>query len=249
MPTRKQMERMAAAVGGRAPAMRGLAPDDELPPEYWQALLDDPRVDGGQPDPGASERSQRLSQIPQQLLRASCRRCARTVEIQRVDAVRLYGPDATWGTSASGCWTTPARCRPGAMRKTAAGRRMTCRSRRALANYQHGNGQPDPRVGEFFDHLRQALNILEELISCPAAMETPSPAVATKSHEDERPAAAFAEKLAYSIKEVCNLADVSRSTLYMHIGEGKLRTVKRGNRTLVLAVDLRDWIASWPQSL
>jgi hypothetical protein len=33
------MEKMAAAVGKNVPLKRGLAPDDDLPPEYWQALL------------------------------------------------------------------------------------------------------------------------------------------------------------------------------------------------------------------
>src|SRR4051812_7461432 len=37
MPTRKQMDRMAAAVGRKAPPVPGLAPDDDLPPEYWRA--------------------------------------------------------------------------------------------------------------------------------------------------------------------------------------------------------------------
>lgn len=96
MPSRAQMEKMAAAVGRKGPPARGLAPDDDLPPEYWQALLDDPRTDGGQPGPGVSGRLLRLSQIPQHLLRVGCRRCARTVEIQKADAIRLYGPDATW---------------------------------------------------------------------------------------------------------------------------------------------------------
>lgn len=98
MPTRKQMDRMAAApaVGRKAPPARGPAPDDDLPPEYWQALLDDPRVDGASPGPGASGRLLRLSQIPQHLLRVGCRRCGRTVEIQKIDAARLYGPEAVW---------------------------------------------------------------------------------------------------------------------------------------------------------
>jgi hypothetical protein len=26
----------------------------------------------------------------------ACRRCGRTVEIQKVDAVRLYGPESLW---------------------------------------------------------------------------------------------------------------------------------------------------------
>ncbi|MEY9417977.1 hypothetical protein ABIF69_004419 [Bradyrhizobium japonicum] len=96
MPTRKQMERMAAAVDRKAPAPAGPAPDDDLPPEYWQALLDDPRADGANPPPRASGRALRLDEIPQHLLRVSCRRCGRTVEIQKADAVRLYGQIAIW---------------------------------------------------------------------------------------------------------------------------------------------------------
>ncbi|UPK12178.1 hypothetical protein IVA93_02845 [Bradyrhizobium sp. 155] len=95
-PTPKQMQKMAAAVGREAPLARGLAPDDDLPPEYWQAVLEDPRADAGRPGPGPSGRLLRLSQIPQHILRVGCRRCGRTVEIQKVDAVRLYGQDAVW---------------------------------------------------------------------------------------------------------------------------------------------------------
>ncbi|WP_247389903.1 hypothetical protein [Bradyrhizobium sp. 143] len=86
---------MAAAVGTKFRSRRGLGPDDTLPPEYWQALLDDPRVDRVA-GPGASGRPQRLGQIPQHLLRVGCSRCGRIVEIQKVDAIRLYGPDAIW---------------------------------------------------------------------------------------------------------------------------------------------------------
>lgn len=96
MPTSKQMDKMAAAVGRKAPTVRGLAPDDDLPPEYWQALLDDVGADGGNPGPTAPGRLLRLSEIPQHLLRAGCRRCGRTVEIQKADAARLYGSDAIW---------------------------------------------------------------------------------------------------------------------------------------------------------
>ena len=41
-------------------------------------------------------RPRRLSEIQRHVLRVSCRRCERTVEIQAVDAVRLYGGDAVW---------------------------------------------------------------------------------------------------------------------------------------------------------
>ncbi|MCK1606339.1 hypothetical protein IVB02_34350 [Bradyrhizobium sp. 166] len=96
MPTRAQMEKMASAVGRSAPPDRGFAPDDDLPPEYWQALLDDAGPGARGPDLVASGRLLRLSQIPQHLLRVNCRRCGRTVEIQKADAARLYGPDAIW---------------------------------------------------------------------------------------------------------------------------------------------------------
>jgi hypothetical protein len=90
------MEQTAAAVGREAIPESGLAPDDDLPAEYWQALLGDPRADAEPSRRAPSGRPQRLSQIPQHLLRVGCRRCARTVEIQKADAVRLYGPDAVW---------------------------------------------------------------------------------------------------------------------------------------------------------
>jgi len=38
----------------------------------------------------------RLSETPRELLRVECLRCFRRVEIQRLDAVKLYGPHAIW---------------------------------------------------------------------------------------------------------------------------------------------------------
>lgn len=96
MPTRAQMEKMAAAVGRKVPPTRGLAPNDDLPLEYWQAILNDAGTDHGRSGPSAPRRPQRLIQIPLHVLRVDCRRCGRTLEIQRADAVRLYGPDAVW---------------------------------------------------------------------------------------------------------------------------------------------------------
>ncbi|WGS02621.1 hypothetical protein MTX26_09825 [Bradyrhizobium sp. ISRA443] len=93
MPTPKQMEKMAALVGRNAPPKPGLAPDADLPAEYWQALLDDPRAEART---GLSGAALRLDKIPKHLLRIGCRRCGRIVEIQKVDAVRLYGPSSIW---------------------------------------------------------------------------------------------------------------------------------------------------------
>jgi hypothetical protein len=41
-------------------------------------------------------RALRLSEVSQHILRVSCRRCARTVEIQKANAARLYGPETAW---------------------------------------------------------------------------------------------------------------------------------------------------------
>lgn len=96
MPTPKQMEKLAKASGVRTnvrPAARP-CPADEMPPEYWQAVLND--ASGDRVTPGPSIRTQRLADIKRHLLRIACRRCGRTLEIQKVDAVRLAGPQQTW---------------------------------------------------------------------------------------------------------------------------------------------------------
>ena len=91
MPTPKQMEKLAAEAARRcSPA--AAAPDAPLPAEYWESVLKDPRADAT----GAQMRQRRLSEIQRHVLRISCRRCERTVEIQTADAVRLYGGNAVW---------------------------------------------------------------------------------------------------------------------------------------------------------
>jgi len=52
------MEKMASAAGRKAPPVRTLAPDDDLPPEYWQSLLEDARADAR--SPGLSSGAQGL---------------------------------------------------------------------------------------------------------------------------------------------------------------------------------------------
>lgn len=91
MPTPKQMQKLAAEAT-RKPTVSAARPDASLPAEYWDSLLRDPRAGGT----GAQLRQRCLSEIPRHVLRVSCRRCARTVEIQTVDAVRLYGGKAIW---------------------------------------------------------------------------------------------------------------------------------------------------------
>jgi hypothetical protein len=95
MPTVKQMEKLAAGRGN-VPPTRTPDPGDEMPPEYWQAVLAEAEAD--RRTPGLSIRTQRLADIQRHLLRVACRRCGRTAEIQKADAVRLYGAEAEWKT-------------------------------------------------------------------------------------------------------------------------------------------------------
>src|ERR1700686_1341134 len=91
MPTPKQMEKLAAeAVRRRGPS--AATPDAPLPAEYWESILKDPRADAT----GGQIRPRILSEIQRHVLRISCRRCERTVEIQTADGIRLDGGKAGW---------------------------------------------------------------------------------------------------------------------------------------------------------
>jgi hypothetical protein len=91
MPTPKQMEKLAADAARRRPPSAAAA-EAPLPAEYWESLLRDPRAGVT----GTQLRQRHLSEIQRHVLRISCRRCERTVEIQTADAVRLYGGNAVW---------------------------------------------------------------------------------------------------------------------------------------------------------
>ena len=91
MPTPKQMEKLAAEAARKSETTIS-AQDGALPEEYWDSVLGDSRASSD----GSRLRQHRLSDIGRHVVRVACRRCARTVEIQTVDAVRLYGSDATW---------------------------------------------------------------------------------------------------------------------------------------------------------
>jgi hypothetical protein len=92
MPTPKQIEKLANSPL-RTPGSTIPLRTKELPAEYWDAVLRDPRAAGG---PWLPVSQMRLSEIPRELLRVGCNRCLRCVEIQRLDAVKLLGPHAIW---------------------------------------------------------------------------------------------------------------------------------------------------------
>ena len=53
------------------------------------------------------------------------------------------------------------------------------------------------------------------------------------------------EKLAYSIAGAVEASGLSRAYIYEHIKGGRLKTIKAGRRTLVLAEDLRAWLSGF----
>lgn len=92
----KQIQKLATVpvVGKSAPSAAPLGPAGDLPPANWAALLGDARADAGAA--GNPIQARKLSEIGRHVLRVSCSRCERIVEIQKADALRVYGPDALW---------------------------------------------------------------------------------------------------------------------------------------------------------
>src|SRR5882672_6161828 len=94
MPNPKQMEKLAReAAHRRDRAIAEPGPDDPLPDQLWDAVLDDPRAAGR---PAQPIHQCHLADVRQHVLRVECQRCLRIVEIQTADAVRFYGPNAFW---------------------------------------------------------------------------------------------------------------------------------------------------------
>lgn len=56
-------------------------------------MLDDPRAAGR---PRQAIHQCRLADIQRHVLRVECSRCSRIVEMQKADAVKYFGPDASW---------------------------------------------------------------------------------------------------------------------------------------------------------
>ena len=123
MPTPKQMEKLAAAVGREPRRIPTPGPGDAMPPEYWEAVLRDPLADASpmppgrlDPDAAAVRNSPARSEGVVLPLRPHRRdpegRCRPPLRARR----------RSGRTSVSGCWTTPASSEPAAMKRTAAGR-------------------------------------------------------------------------------------------------------------------------------
>ncbi|MFK4537282.1 hypothetical protein ABIA00_005465 [Bradyrhizobium ottawaense] len=92
----KQIQKLAdaLAVGKNALSTPAVGPADDLPAEYWASLLGDARADAVRAEKPIQAHN--LSEISCYVLRVTCSRCERIVEIQKADATRFYGVDAIW---------------------------------------------------------------------------------------------------------------------------------------------------------
>ena len=53
------------------------------------------------------------------------------------------------------------------------------------------------------------------------------------------------QRLAYGITAATEAVSIGRSTLYKEISAGRLKTFKIGNRTLIAADSLNEWLSAY----
>jgi excisionase family DNA binding protein len=52
--------------------------------------------------------------------------------------------------------------------------------------------------------------------------------------------------LAMTVKQACARACIGKTSFYRELSLGRIRAVRRGRRTLILAVDLDEWLNNLP---
>ena len=121
---------------------------------------------------------------------------------------------------------------------------------RGLGDFQRRQMRDaDPRVGDFFNRVREAIDVLEQIMLRPyhpASTELAKEEVRTEIKTKLTPAAPEDQRVSYTIKEVRKLVGISNTTLYRAIGNRELRAVKFGHKTLILAKDLHTWLEALP---
>ena len=58
----------------------------------------------------------------------------------------------------------------------------------------------------------------------------------------------MSEHLAYTVRQACAAAALSRSYAYAQIRKGQLQARRRGRRVIILARDLEDWLDRLPSA-
>jgi excisionase family DNA binding protein len=106
----------------------------------------------------------------------------------------------------------------------------------------------DPRVQKLFRHVRAAVDLLEEILlsNSPQSTDNKARPAQDESRTKDPDTSWRPEKLAYTLKEVQELVGMSRSSIYLALAGQRLRAVKSGKKTLVLAKDLQAWLEKLP---
>lgn len=106
----------------------------------------------------------------------------------------------------------------------------------------------DRRVAELFHHVREAIDLLEDIglhPFVPAVSEKPKAPEPGKSRVKITLPTIDQPKLAYSVKEIRTLIGIGTATIYQAMAKGELRAMKYGKKTVILSADLQAWIDSW----
>lgn len=106
----------------------------------------------------------------------------------------------------------------------------------------------DARVSALCQHLRAAIDVIEEIASRP--FEPPAKEVVqpVSPQPPPPPKELPPAKLTFTMKEAATAMGVGKTTLYAAIADGRLRALKLGNRTLIPAESLHAWLASLPRA-
>lgn len=101
----------------------------------------------------------------------------------------------------------------------------------------------DARVFLLCQHLRAAIDVLEQIASEP--YRPPEKAVPERGVAPVPIPSIPSEKITYTIKEAALALGVGKTTIYKTLADGKLTAIKLGSRTLIPASALNDWIAGF----
>jgi len=110
----------------------------------------------------------------------------------------------------------------------------------------------DPRVQEFFSHMRRILDLLEDIVmhphNPPAAAEPLAPApehkVTTAAPMSQAEVSQTTAPMLVSVKEACRLIGIGNTRIYELINAGTLETVRIGKRRMVRYKSLQKFAGS-----
>jgi hypothetical protein len=87
---------------------------------------------------------------------------------------------------------------------------------------------------------------LDVILADKQQAEAESQAIPTES-EAQKQRRERAEIRAYTIRQFCEAYSVSRSRLYLMIGDGTIEARKSGKRTIITAAEAERWLNSLPK--